>query len=109
MMIYQAKNSSNTGQFEALVEKLQQHGNPVYTRLTPRNMLRFYDEKASQEMMTQFKPLGENTKKIIVNQFRKLKKDFDDDDYSSYIKFAYAEFNCFEKQKLMRLDELFKT
>lgn len=65
MMIYQAKNSSNTGQFDALVEKLQQHGNPVYTRLTPRNMLRFYDEEPSQEMLTQFKPLAANIKKMI--------------------------------------------
>lgn len=65
MMIYQAKNSSNTGQFAALVEKLQQHGNPVYTRLTPRNMLRFYDEEPTQEMREQFKPLAANIEKMI--------------------------------------------
>lgn len=66
MMIYQAKNSSNTGQFASLVEKLQQHGNPVYSRLTPRNMLRFYEEEPTQEMLALFKPLSENIEKMIT-------------------------------------------
>ena len=65
MMIYQSKNSSNTGQFAYLVEKLQQHGNPVYTRLTPRGMLRFYEENPTQEMKEQVKPLASNIKKMI--------------------------------------------
>jgi thiol-disulfide isomerase/thioredoxin len=65
IMIYQAKDHGNIGQFETLVEKLQQHGNPVYTRLTPKVMSLFYEEKPSAEMLQQIKPLPINIKKII--------------------------------------------
>lgn len=66
IMIYQAKNNGNIGQFETLVEKLQQHGNPVYTRLTPKVMSLFYEEKPSAEMLQQLKPLPINIKKMIL-------------------------------------------
>ena len=65
IMIYQAENSGNIGQFNALVEKLQQHGNPVYTRLTPRVMSMFYEETPTPDMLEQVKPLPENIKKMI--------------------------------------------
>jgi len=66
IMIYQAKNNGNIGQFDTLVEKLQQHGNPVYTRLTPKVMSLFYEEKPSAEMLLQVKPLPINIKKMIT-------------------------------------------
>lgn len=65
LMIYQAKNNGNIGQFETLVEKLQQHGNPVYTRLTPKVMSLFYEEDPTAQMMQQVKPLPINIKKMI--------------------------------------------
>lgn len=66
IMIYQAKNNGNIGQFDSLVEKLQQHGNPVYTRLIPKVMSFFYEEKPTKEMLEQVKPLPVSIKKIIL-------------------------------------------
>ena len=66
IMIYQAKNNGNIGQFDSLVEKLQQHGNPVYTRLTPKVMSLFYEETPTKEMLEQVKPLPINIKKMIA-------------------------------------------
>ena len=65
LMIYQAKNHGNIGQFDSLVEKLQQHGNPVYTRIMPKVMSTFYEEKPSKKMLQQVKPLPLNIKKMI--------------------------------------------
>ena len=65
IMIYQSKNSGNVGQFDSLVEKLQQHGNPVYTRMTPKVMSVFYEKNPTPEMKQQVKPLSLNIKKII--------------------------------------------
>lgn len=65
MMIYQAKNNGTIGQFDILVEKLQQHGNPVYTRLTPKVMSLFYEEEPTPEMIQQMKPLPVSIKKMI--------------------------------------------
>ena len=65
IMIYQAKNGGNIGQFDSLVEKLQQHGNPVYTRMTPKIMSMFYEKKPTAEMKQQVKPLSLYIKKII--------------------------------------------
>jgi len=65
IMIYQAKNNGNSGQFKTLVEKLQQHGNPVYTRITPKVMSLFYEEDVTDEMRNQVKPLPLNMKKMI--------------------------------------------
>ena len=64
IMIYQAKNGGNTGQFDSLVEKLQQHGNPVYTRMTPKIMSMFYEKKHTAAMKTQVNPLSLYIKKI---------------------------------------------
>jgi len=49
---------------------------------------------------------NKNTTKIIINQLKTLKKDFSFDDYNLYIKFAYSEFAWFDKQKVIKLDEL---
>ncbi len=65
LMIYQAKNNGNIGQFDYLVEKLQQHGNPVYTRLTPKIMSLFYEENPSEDMEQQVKPMPISISKII--------------------------------------------
>lgn len=65
IMIYQAKNNGNAGQFKTLVKKLQQHGNPVYTRFTPKVMSLFYEDKPSEEMKHQVNPLLGNIKKMI--------------------------------------------
>ena len=65
IMIYQSQNSSNIGQFDSLVEKLQQHGNPVYTRLTPKIMSVFYEKEPTEAMKQQVRPLSTNIKKII--------------------------------------------
>ncbi len=65
IMIYQAKNHGNIGQFDSLVKQLQQHGNPVYTRITPKVMSLFYEEEPTAKMLQQIKPLPVNIKKMI--------------------------------------------
>lgn len=65
MMIYQAKHSATIGQFDLLVEKLRQHGNPVYTRLTPNVMSLFYQEPPTAEMKRQAEAIPANISKII--------------------------------------------
>ena len=66
IMIYQAKNNGNIGQFDSLVEKLQQHGNPVYTRLVPKAMSLFYNNEAVEKMLPQVKSLAKNIKNMIT-------------------------------------------
>ncbi len=66
IMIYQAKNNGNIGQFDSLVEKLQQHGNPVYTRLVPKAMSLFYNNEAAKKMLPQVKTLAKNIKNMIT-------------------------------------------
>lgn len=65
IMIYQAKNTGNIGQFDSLIEKLQSHGNPVYSRITPKVMSLFYEEEPTAQMLLQIKPLPINIKKMI--------------------------------------------
>lgn len=65
VMIYQAENNGNIGQFNTLVKKLQQHGNPVYTRITPKVMSIFYREEVSAERREQIHSLPQNIKKMI--------------------------------------------
>jgi len=65
IMIYQAKNHSNIGQLQTLVKKLQQHGNPVYSRITPKVMSIFYEREPTAKMIRQMEPLPENIKKMI--------------------------------------------
>ena len=66
MMIYQAKGSATIGQFELLVNKLQQHNNPVYTRFVPNVMSLFYQEPPTAEMQIQAKALPSNIKMMIT-------------------------------------------
>jgi thiol-disulfide isomerase/thioredoxin len=65
LIIYQGKNSSNAGQFKTLIEKLQQHGNPVYTRITPKVASLFYEDNITDEMREQIKFLPDNIRKMI--------------------------------------------
>ena len=66
LMIYQAKGSATIGQFELLVNKLQQHNNPVYTRFVPNVMSLFYQEPPTAEMQLQAKALPGNIKMMIA-------------------------------------------
>jgi thiol-disulfide isomerase/thioredoxin len=65
IMIYQSKNSGNIGQFDSLVKKLQQHGNPVFTRMTPKIMSVFYETNPTAAMNEQVKPISISIRKII--------------------------------------------
>ncbi len=65
IMIYQGKNIGNIGQFDTLVQKLQQHGNPVYTRLIAKEISLFYQDEPTNKMLRQMKPLANNIKKMI--------------------------------------------
>lgn len=64
MMIYQAKKGGTYSQFNTLIEKLSQHGNPIYTRLLPNMMSLFYSESPTKEMMQQASQISENIKKM---------------------------------------------
>jgi len=66
IMIYQAKNHGNMGQFETLIKKLQQHGNAVYSRIVPKKTVRFYEEKPDKNMLLQFEGLAKSMKKMIT-------------------------------------------
>jgi len=65
IMIYQAKNHGNMGQFETLIEKLQQHGNAVYSRIVPKKTVMFYEEKPDKKMLEKFNHLAKSMKKMI--------------------------------------------
>ena len=67
LMIYQAKHHGGSiGQFNTLVGKLRQHGNPVFTRITPKEMALFYEENMTPEILQLLKPLPLNIKKMIT-------------------------------------------
>ena len=65
LMIYQAKRGGTFSQFKSLLEKIEQHGNPVYTRLLPDMMSLFYQEKPTNKMVAQAKPIAININKMI--------------------------------------------
>ena len=65
LMIYQAKKGGTFSQFNSLLEKLEQHGNPIYTRLLPNMMSLFYQDKPTNKMVMQAKPIAINIKKMI--------------------------------------------
>jgi len=66
LMIYQAKGSATIGQFELLLSKLQQHGNPVYTRFVPDVMSLFYQEPPTVAMQNNARALPGNIKTMIA-------------------------------------------
>ena len=66
MMIYQAKGSATVGQFELLVNKLQQHNNPVYTKFVPDVMSLFYQDPPTVDMQNNAKALPGNILQMIT-------------------------------------------
>lgn len=66
VMIYQAGKSGNIGQFEQLLEKLQQHNAPVYSQLLPEIMGLFYAEEPTPEIQKNTKKLPVNIKRMIT-------------------------------------------
>ncbi|MBE9527204.1 MAG: TlpA family protein disulfide reductase [Proteobacteria bacterium] len=65
IMIYQAQKSGNIRQFEGLLEKLQQHDNPVYTKYMPDVMGLFYSENPDKAIAKNIKYLPKNIKQMI--------------------------------------------
>ena len=66
LMIYQAQNSPSIGQFDSLLGRLQQHGNPVYIRYLPNIMSLFYLQTPTVAMQQQTKPLPKHIRKMLA-------------------------------------------
>ena len=66
IMIYQAKGSATVGQFDLLVNKLQQHNNPVYTKFVPDVMSLFYQDPPTVDMQKNAKALPGNILQMIT-------------------------------------------
>lgn len=66
IMIYQTKKSGTSGQLNVLLEKLQQHDNPVYVKFIPNAMSLFYKQKAAPELSEEVKNLPQNINKMIA-------------------------------------------
>ena len=65
LIIYQSNKSGTFSQFKVLLNKLEQHNNPVYTRILPDIMSLFYSDKPTKQMINHFKPISLNIKNII--------------------------------------------
>ena len=65
IMIYQSKTGGTFSQFNILLEKLEQHGNPVYTKFLPYIFSLFYEEKPTAAMIEQIQSIPSNIKKMI--------------------------------------------
>ena len=66
IMIYQAEKSGTTGQFRVLLEKLQQHDNPVYVKFVPDVMSLFFHQEQTAELKNHINTLPSNIKKMIT-------------------------------------------
>ena len=66
IMIYQAQKSGNLTQFKHLIEQLQQHDNPVYSKMVPNVRSLFYTEEPTEEMINNIKLLSPNIRKMIA-------------------------------------------
>lgn len=65
LIIYQAKKSGNKAHFKTLVEKLQQHSNPVYIKHMPDIMSLFYESPPTKTMIEIAVSLSANIKQMI--------------------------------------------
>jgi len=65
LMIYQTSNSRNSNQFKTVLEKLQQHDNPVYVKMVPQIMSLFYSEHPVDAIKKQRRALAPNIKKML--------------------------------------------
>jgi len=66
LMIYQTQNSGNINQFKTVLKKLQQHNNPVYTKMIPDVMSLFYKEPTTDYLNKQYQLLAPNIKKMLA-------------------------------------------
>jgi len=66
LMIYQTRNSRNINQFKTVLEKLQQHNNPVYVKMIPQVMSLFYSEQPADAIKKQRQTLAPNIKKMLA-------------------------------------------
>jgi len=66
LIIYQTKNSRNINQFKTVLEKLQQHNNPVYVKMIPEVMSLFYSEQPANAIKKQRSALAPNIKKMLA-------------------------------------------
>lgn len=66
LLIFQAQNSAIIGQFDVVIEKLRQHGNPVYYRIIPNVMSLFYQQPPTGQMQEQARSLPVQIRKMFV-------------------------------------------
>jgi thiol-disulfide isomerase/thioredoxin len=65
LMIYQAQKNGIVSQFDTLLEKLRQHGNPVFTSMVPDVMSLFYQEEPTAAMQHAAQPLAHSIGQIL--------------------------------------------
>ena len=65
MAIYQTSGSAIFPQFPTLLDKLQQHGNPVYTQVIPEIMSLFYQDPPTPAMEQQLVRLPSNIAAVL--------------------------------------------
>jgi thiol-disulfide isomerase/thioredoxin len=66
MMIYQTTGSAIFAQFPTLLEKLRQHGSPVYTQVIPGIMSLFYQDPPTPAMSEQLTRLPSSIDRILT-------------------------------------------
>ena len=66
MVIYQTKGSAIFSQFPTLLEKLQRHGNPVYTQVIPEIMGFFYQVPPTAAMSEQLALMPANVGQMLT-------------------------------------------
>ena len=66
MLIYQTKGSAIFSQLPTLLEKLQQHGNPVYTQVVPDMMGFFYQDPPTVAMSEQLALLPAKVSRMLT-------------------------------------------
>ena len=66
IIIYQAKNSAIFGEFDSLVDRLQQHKNPVYIQYIPQVMSLFYENPPTRAMLENAKPVPAHIRNMIA-------------------------------------------
>lgn len=66
IMIYQAGNSAIISQFDDVMEKLQQHGNPVYRKKMPGIMSLFYQVPPTKDMIARADKIPGSVKQMII-------------------------------------------
>jgi thiol-disulfide isomerase/thioredoxin len=65
LIIYQAKNNGNIGQFKTVLEKLQQHDNPVYTKILPDVISLFHNKTPTISTQKTSLTIASNIKKML--------------------------------------------